>query len=141
MRRPCLRAPLLLGLLSALLKTSLAGLALVVIAAALVISLEGMEEAGAVTLKPGDILVNDGNGTVIKIDPATGTQTVITTGGVLSFAGGMAIDTDGQILVAGIGNAAGIIRIDPETGTLTVVPIVGGLPGTRGLAVVLKKKK
>src|SRR6266508_6852325 len=100
MPHPRLYTPLLLGILGRMLKTSLAGGVLVVITTTLVLSLVGGEEAAAVTLEPGDILVANGVGGVIKIDPETGAQTVITTGGFIAHTTGIAIETNGQILVA-----------------------------------------
>jgi hypothetical protein len=114
-----------------LLNTSLAGVALIAMATTLVWSLTGWDEVAAATLAQGDILVNDGVSTIIKIDLTTGNQTIVTTGGLLGYVGGMAIDADGQILVLDLCVqlvAPGIVRIDPATGAQTIVTM-GGLIG------------
>jgi hypothetical protein len=81
--------------------------------------------------------VNDGARTIIQLDAETGTQTVITTDGVLGFVGGMAIDANGQILVADLcvqSVAPGVVRINPATGAQTIVTM-GGLLGTQCVGV------
>jgi sugar lactone lactonase YvrE len=113
-------------------KTSLAGVMLAVMAATLVWSHPGGNEATAATLKPGDILVVDILMGVIRIDPATGAQTVVTTGGYLNSisnsAGGIALEANGQILVIDIeiampdgSSVPGIVRVDPATGLQSLV--------------------
>src|SRR6266700_298999 len=57
------------------------------------------------TLKPGDIVWADsGNaidgGFIIKVDPATGQQTIISCGGYLQMPFDPLIDGDGQIIVS-----------------------------------------
>jgi sugar lactone lactonase YvrE len=76
----------------------------------------------------GRILVTDegagGSGSVIAIDPATGIQTVVSTG--QNFMGGeelLAVDLSGRILVidfnAGTGSNGAVIAVDPVTGMQT----------------------
>ncbi len=89
--------------------------------------------AQAVTLKPGDIIVVDANsfggrGGVIKVDPITGVQEVISsagdlTGGLFSVPRGCAIDAAGQIIVADDNalGGGGLIRVDPTTGSQTAI--------------------
>jgi DNA-binding beta-propeller fold protein YncE len=130
-----------IGFLSRRLSPSLVGVALVAIATNLVLSLVGVEEAAAVTLKLGDILVADRQGPIIKIDPETGTQTVVNPLGI-TYASGIAVDADGKILVTsfvcdGCGGSflPTVIRIDPVTGAQTVVTEGGFLNHPFGIAV------
>ncbi len=105
--------------------------ALAMVAATTGSLLAGMPAHGAV----GDLFVADdeafgGSGGVIKVDPATGARTTISsnasaTGPAFVGPEGIALEPDGDILVgdydafAGIGG--GVIRIDPATGTRTAV--------------------
>jgi hypothetical protein len=61
-------------------------------------------ELAALTLDPGDLLVVDhgafgGGGGIIRVDPATGTQTVLASGGFFGDPLGIAIAADGDLLV------------------------------------------
>src|SRR6266581_7979563 len=85
------------------------------------------------TLKPGDIVYADsGNaidgGFVIKVDPATGQQTIISCGGYLQMPFDPLIDGDGQIIVSDSGR---LVRINPDTGSQQV--ITDNSRGTLGL--------
>ncbi|MGH9788108.1 MAG: hypothetical protein ACRD4U_05340 [Candidatus Acidiferrales bacterium] len=85
-------------------------------------------QAGA--LKAGDIIVVDdnafdGRGGVIKVDPTTGAQEVISAGGMFVAPRGVAIDRSGQIIVADLA-ARAIIRVNPDTAGQTLVSS-GGL--------------
>src|SRR5215472_968209 len=74
-------------------------------------------------LRAGDILVtdrsaSDGVGAVIRIDPKTGAQSSISSGGLLSQVGRITIDGKGRILVTlrvgeGTHRQAGIASINP----------------------------
>lgn len=76
--------------------------------------------AGALTLNRGDILIADGQANaIIRVDPATGAQTVISSGGSLLGPIGLALDAAGNILV--VNYARDVIRVDPVTGVQTVV--------------------
>ena len=71
----------------------------------------------AVQLNPGDIIYTDSGdavngGFVIKVDPNTQVQTVIASGGNLRMPFGVAIDSNGQIVVSDSGR---LIHIDPQT--------------------------
>jgi uncharacterized repeat protein (TIGR01451 family) len=77
-----------------------------------------------VTINPGDILAVDpnafaGSGGVIRIDPATGAQTVVSSGGLFQDPSGLAIEADGNIVVSD--RYSGIIRVNPATGAQSVV--------------------
>jgi hypothetical protein len=104
---------------------------IVVVSTILVLSLAGMKDTGAATLSPGDIVVDDGERTIIQIDGETGDQTVITTQGVLNIVQVLAIDAAGQILVVDVcvqAVAPGVVRINPATATQTIISM-GGLFG------------
>ena len=82
--------------------------------------------------RPGDILVVDTNagdgtgarGALIRIDPITGRQTVVSSGQRFSAPAGVALDADGHALVAdgsaGDGSGA-VIRVDRVTGAQSVL--------------------
>lgn len=59
---------------------------------------------------------------VLKVDLATRQTEVVATNGLLNHPQDIAIDADGDLLVA---DGWSIIRIDPETGEQTLVPRVG----------------
>ncbi len=99
----------------------------------------------AVDLKAGDILVTDPNafgftGGVIKVDPGTGAQTKVSSGGFFVDPFGIALDAAGQILVAderAFGLHGGVIKVDPGTGAQTKVSSDQLFDGPQGIAVVL----
>lgn len=97
--------------------------------------------ASAVTLTGGDILVvNDilWGGTqdpaVYKVDPSTGAQTTVTSGGLLQHPEGIAVEADGNILVADRA-AKAVFRVEPSSGTQTTVTSGGLLNGPFGIAI------
>jgi len=69
-------------------------------------------------------------GAVFRVDPATGAQTVISSGGSFHQPCGIAVEASGSILVGdrgGSGIIGKVIRIDPVTGQQTVLSS-GGSP-------------
>jgi sugar lactone lactonase YvrE len=75
---------------------------------------------------------------VIRVDPDTGTQTVLSTGGAFSNPFAIALEADGDILV--LDNLAAnfdgaVIRVDAETGDQTVVSTGGFFNDPGGIAV------
>ena len=84
-------------------------------------------------------------GGVIRVDPTTGAQTTVSAGGSFADPLGIALEADGNILVAELSSGfgtpffeGGIIRVDPATGAQTTVSsLVTGdaLPNPRALAV------
>lgn len=108
----------------------------------------GAAPAGAlgVTLKPGDILVNASSSagpqgccvaSVIRVDPVNGSQTLVTSGGLMVYPAGIALSRDEHIFVsdpfASMGPA--VLRIDPATGNQTVLSSGGNLAYPFGLAI------
>ena len=70
-----------------------------------------------------------GAGAVFRVDPQTGDQALISSGGDLTSPVGVAVEADGQIVVAdadALGGTGGVIRVDPVTGSQTTVAS-GGL--------------
>jgi hypothetical protein len=63
----------------------------------------------------------------------TGLQSVVSSGGSLRFPFGIAIDVNGDLLVAD--EATGILRVDPETGAQAIVSAGSLLSGPRGIAI------
>src|SRR5262245_4730242 len=106
--------------------------------------------AGAVTLKPGDILVADangygGNGGITLVDANTGAQQTVASGGFFNFPNGVTVDPDGQILVAdggafggagcNPGGCGGVIKVDPATGAQTPVTQLGSFVNPSDLVI------
>lgn len=90
----------------------------------------------AQVLVPGDIVVVDPSalgGAVIHVDPASGVQTEISSGGLLSAPRGVAIDGAGQLIVAE--STGSIVRVDPETGAQTEVSSGGSLVTPLAVAI------
>ena len=87
--------------------------------------------AGAVTLQDGDLVVVDAGRvappvapSVIRIDPVTGAQEVVSSGGLLVAPAAIAIEATGMVLVSDSGAATGqgaVLRIDPTDGAQTVL--------------------
>jgi streptogramin lyase len=72
----------------------------------------------------GEYLVTDtGCLAIIGVNPANGTQRVVSSGGMLGVPFGIATERNGSVLVA---NAQSLIRIDPQTGAQSVASS-GGL--------------
>lgn len=67
----------------------------------------------------GSVGVGSGRGSLVRINPTTGTSTVIGTPGVF---GGLAVDTDGTLYGAA---GSGLYRIDKNTGQATLIGAVG----------------
>ncbi len=83
----------------------------------------------------GDILVADASAGVIRVDPVTGAQTIVSSGGLLQSIHSVAVEANGDIVVADTG-AAAVIRIDPVTGAQSIVSSGGTLGWPWGIAVV-----
>jgi hypothetical protein len=86
-----------------------------------------------------DRLLGGGTGGVIRVDPVTGAQTVISSGGFFVSPRGVAIDRNGDILVADIsafGGSGGVIRVNATTGAQSVVSSGGRFVDPEGIMVV-----
>jgi Ca2+-binding RTX toxin-like protein len=107
---------------------------------------ELVEPDGMARAPDGDILVTDltafgGGGGVFRVDPATGAVTAVSANGApaggpaFSDPVGVAVEADGDILVAddgGFGGAGGVIRVDPATGARTALSANGAPPAPAG---------
>jgi sugar lactone lactonase YvrE len=90
-----------------------------------------VEARAAATLNPGDLVVSDPAafegflGGIIRVDPITGAQTTISSGGNFVQPWGIAIDDNGDIVVVDTGRQfvddSLILRVDPVTGAQTIV--------------------
>lgn len=79
----------------------------------------------------GDVLVTDnralGVGAVIRIDPMSGAQTVVSAGDHFRFPGNLRVRADGKIIVVdghAFGGGGGLIEVDPVSGSQT--PLAAG---------------
>ena len=88
--------------------------------------------SGAAQILPGDLLVTISNATeggpseIVDINPKTGFQTLVASGGDLVEPNGLAVDLNGNIIVSDYGgnfddSQGSIIRINPNTGQQTIV--------------------
>ena len=99
---------------------------------------------GVAAAAPGDVLVTDlsafgGPGGVIGVDPASGARTTVSANGApaggpdFDEPGGVALEADGDILVADPGDVFGgtprVIRVDAASGTRTTVSANGAPAG------------
>jgi hypothetical protein len=117
----------------------------IVIAAALAAGLCAGEVRAGVVLNPGDLVVSDQesqgglvyDGALVRVNPTTGAQTMISSGGLLNDPVGVAVDGAGRILVADFNSGGGgaLIRVDPLTGaqSLATAAPLSGQP--RGVAI------
>lgn len=87
-----------------------------------------MRSTGIAVERDGDILVTGAG--VMRVDPRTGAQTMLSSGGLFVDTAGIALEADGSILVADAGpwdrGAGAVIRVDPVSGAQTRV-YSGGL--------------
>jgi sugar lactone lactonase YvrE len=85
----------------------------------------------------GDILVADqfsGGGAAIRVNPATGEQVTVSSGGGLANASDVVVDGSGDLLVVvlGLGGGGGVIRVNRVTGAQTVLSSGGNFAGDSG---------
>lgn len=114
------------------------GSRLVFLAVLLVFPLAPALESQAVTLNAGDLIVTDrGTGSLVRVDPVTGAQTTITSGGFLSHPLGVTFDAAGRLIVAdfSLGGPGRIVRVDPTTGGQTLITSGGFLVEAYGVVV------
>jgi hypothetical protein len=91
----------------------------------------------AATLNPGDLLVTDSqasnyHGLIVDVNPITGAQTLVASGGDIVQPTGLCMDSDGSIVVADYGGSfpgdnGSIYRINPLTGQQTMITSGGSL--------------
>jgi streptogramin lyase len=94
------------------------------------------DRLSAATLRPGDIVAVDSGAAVYLIDPATGAQTLVSSGGMLVQPFGIALGMGGEIFVSDAGYyLRGIFRIDPETGNQTLLSSGANLRVPAGITV------
>jgi NHL repeat len=68
---------------------------------------------------------------VIRVNPTTGAQATVSSGGSFVDPSGIAVEADGDILVAdanAFGGGGGVIRVDPATGAQTTVSSGSSFP-------------
>jgi DNA-binding beta-propeller fold protein YncE len=79
---------------------------------------------------------NRRDGAVIRVDPLTGRQSLVSSGGEFFDPAGIAVAPDGQLYVAdnrAPDNDGAVIGVDPRTGAQTLVTERSGEPGRREL--------
>ena len=79
---------------------------------------------------------NRKDGAVIRVDPLTGVQSLVSSGGEFFDPAGIAVAPDGQIYVVdnrAPDNDGAVIRVDPRTGAQTLVTERSSAPGRREL--------
>ena len=98
----------------------------------------------AVSIRPGDLLVadsqtgSDQRGAIIRVNPLTGAQTLVSGGGSFVDPSGIAFGQHGQLLVVD-GNAFGgggaLFAVNPLTGAQTAISSGGAFVNPGGVAV------
>ena len=93
--------------------------------------------AVAASLDPGDVIVADQFARdIVRVNPTTGVQAIISGDGVFATPSAVAITASGDLFVAdqdALGGA--IIRVDPATGSQTVITSGGGFVNPGGIAI------
>ena len=86
---------------------------------------------GAVTLANGSYCLHNlsiSGGSVIRVDPLTGRQTRVSSGGLFFDPAGIAVSPSGGVYVVdnlAPNNDGGVIRVDPRTGAQTMISTNG----------------
>jgi sugar lactone lactonase YvrE len=90
----------------------------------------------------GDILISDlffaGQSRILKVNPTTGTQTVLTFGTFLERSFGIAVDSNASIIVVALDNSLGpdgLIRIDPLSGAQAAFSLGGFFDNPTGITI------
>jgi len=84
----------------------------------------GVSDARAASLRVGDIVVSDmTTKSIIRVDPASGEQDLISSGGSLVTPSAISIGPGGEVLVAdtGVDGTGAIVSVDPSTGAQTTL--------------------
>lgn len=109
-----------------------------IVTATLTATLLTCAHAAATPLVAGDLLVADINANALfRVDPVTGMQTTISSGGYFDAPSGVVMDRAGAIYVADHRSTGDdlILRIDPATGSQTIVSQGGLLTDPHRLAI------
>jgi len=85
-------------------------------------------------LQAGDIVVADGRGALVRVDPGTGAQTTLVEDPALNGLFGITTDRDGDLLVTQSGTDS-VLRFDPASGLITPVASGGFLTEPREVRV------
>jgi len=114
--------------------------AIPVIASILILGTLALSQDAFAQLNPGDIIVADiGANAIIKIDPHTGAQTIISSGGLFAGALDLVLDSNGDIIVADLdsfdGTGGSVIKVDPDTGAQTLISTGGTFVFPNGVVV------
>jgi hypothetical protein len=85
----------------------------------------------------GFILVADATASkVIGVDPQSGAQSTIASGGSLSAPYGVAIESTGKIVVFDQAGAGAVVRVDPSNGAQFLIATGGSFADPFGIAVL-----
>jgi len=94
------------------------------------VALFSASEGRAVTLRPADLVVADPSAQlVLRVDPLTGNQTTISSGGSLVD---IEVEADGNLVAV---DSGGVSRIDPITGSQVSLSSGGNLTNPMAIAV------
>jgi hypothetical protein len=113
-----------------------------VVAVSLGLLLGDARESAALGLAPGELVVVDadafGGGGVLRVNPVTGAQTTVSSGGSFVEPLGIALAPSGDMFVVdpnAFGGLGGVIRVNPATGAQTTVSSGGSFVGPVGIAL------
>src|SRR5947199_269909 len=105
------------------------------LATALVLNLVAVRAIAASPFRAGDILYTDSFGAVLRLSTATGERTIVASGGKLAQPFGIAVDANGDLIVANVGSPSEIVRVNPRNGVQTIVSQGSYLRNPRAIAV------
>jgi hypothetical protein len=102
-----------------------------------------LSSAATAAVQPGEIFVADpeagadSKGAILRVDRASGAQTVVSGGGQFENPVGVAVGPQGELFVAdadALGGNGAVFRVDPTTGQQQVLASGGGLEEPTGIA-------
>jgi len=88
---------------------------------------------GMVYVADPDAVPEEEGGRLLRVDPSTGEQSVVTEPGLLVRPAGVAVDGDGTLLVTDM--LGRLVRVDPGSGAQTLISSNDQLWGAQGIAV------
>jgi RTX calcium-binding nonapeptide repeat (4 copies) len=95
------------------------------------------------SVQPGEIFVadpeagEDGKGAIVRVDRASGAQTIVSSGGQFGNPTGVTVGPAGELFVAdadALGGNGAVFRIDPATGAQQVISSGGAFVQPTGIA-------
>jgi hypothetical protein len=102
-----------------------------------------LSPAASASVEPGEVYVADpeagagGKGAILRVDRASGAQTIVSSGGQFENPIGVAVGREGELYVVdsdALGGQGAVFEVDPDTGAQQVVSSGGVFQEPRGIA-------